>query len=259
MRNSHATLFTINYHLYRTSISQVHDTPSYEQLERVVDVIKGEQAREMKKVLYKHYKTFSCGQKVPLEENEDIQLKNLDDNCNLAKRMTSDINKLVRYVAGFANGNGGHIYYGIELDKSGAYVAYGQKVDDQKIIIEKVKCAINKLLVWPGTKGCLKKGEQWDISFEDVLGTEEPKYVIVISVNSHDRGVFTREPESYVFDRDGNVKPMELCEWVERFRLVNYRVMNLKRTRIKCRGVRIRIQNVWFSNKKQVISFERII
>ena len=228
--NSPGTLFTVKYNLYRTSNTQVRDTPSFEQLERVVGVINGGQTREIKQVLGKHYKTFRFGEQVFLEESKEIQFKCFDDKCtkkcNLVTRMMSDSNKLVRYVAAFANGSGGHIYCGIKLDDSGVYVAYGQKVGDKEFIINQVEKAIKELLVWPGTElteECFKKGQQWDIFFEKVSGIEEPKYVIVISVNSQDRGVFTRKPESYVIDTDGKVKPMELREWVERLRLFDYR------------------------------------
>ena len=227
---SPVSLFTINYHLYRTSDTQVQQIPSKEPLEQVAKVINGRQTRKKKYVLGDHMRTFVYSETITLEESKEIQFKCLDDKvddtkeCSLATRMTSDSNKLIYYVSAFANGSGGHIYYGIKTNEDGSYVVHGQTVavHDMEIIINKVKSAINQLLVWPGAKGCLKKGEQWDIFFEKVSGIEELKYVIVISVNSHERGVFVREPESYVIDEDGKVKRMELREWVERFRLVNY-------------------------------------
>ena len=230
---SPVSLFTINYHLYRTSDTQVQQIPSKEPLEQVAKVINGRQTRKKKYVLGDHMRTFVYSETIPLEESKEIQFKCLDDKvddvtkeCSLATRMTSDSNKLIYYVSAFANGSGGHIYYGIKTNEDGFYVVYGQTVSlmhDKEIIINKVKSAIDKLLVWPGTKGCLKKGVHWDIFFEKVSGIEELKYVIVISVNSHETGVFVREPESYVVDRDGKVKPMDLREWIERFRLVDYR------------------------------------
>jgi hypothetical protein len=209
-------LYTINYNLYCTTNTQVHHIPSSEPLEHIVDVIKGEQTREEKFVLGKHQKMFSYGAVVALEESKEIQLKLLDDKvtdkCSLADRMTNESNKLVYYISAFANGSGGHIYYGIKLNESGSYVAYGQTVHDKEKIINKVKSTIDKLFVWPGIKESLKKGQQWDIYFQNVLNTEEAKYVIVISVNSHDRGVFVREPESYII---AYVEPKDAEEGVQ--------------------------------------------
>ena len=170
---------------------------------------------------------------VALEEGKELQLKlvkdKVTDKCStsLADRMTSESNKLVCYVSAFANGSGGHIYFGIELNESGSYVAYGQTVHDKEKIINKVNSTIDKLFVWPGIKGSLNKGQHWDIYFE-VSNTEEAKYVIVISVNSHDRAVFAREPESYIVGANGKVQRMQFCEWAVRFLLADYRNIFLR-------------------------------
>ena len=209
-----STLYTINYNLCRTTNSQVHHIPSSVEFKHIVGVIKGEQTREKKFVLGKHQKMFSYGAVVALEESKEIQLKLVkdEDSCSLADRMTNESNKLVYYVSAFANGSGGHIYFGIKLNESGSYAAYGQTVHDKEKIINKVKSTIDKLFVWPGIKGSLNKGQQWDIYFEKVSNTEKAKYVIVISVNSHDRGVFAREPESYII---AYVEPKDAEKGVE--------------------------------------------
>ena len=223
-------LYTINYNLYCTTDTQVHDIPSVSPLDSIVSVITGERVREQKAVLGEHLKEFVFGEKVHLEESKRVQLKKLADDkdgaCTLADRMTNESNKLLYYVSAFANGSGGHIYYGIEMNASGFYVAYGQTVKDKEKIINKVKSSIDKVFVWrPGKKEFLNKGKQWEIFFEEVSNTDEAKYVIVISVNSHDRGVFAREPESYVFDKKTKrkIQPMEFSEWTERFLLANCR------------------------------------
>ena len=217
-------LYTVNYNMCCTTTTQVHHVPSDEPLESVLKIIKGEQKREKKIVLGKHLKAFSYGETVPLEESKEVQLKYLADSTNsgLAKKMTDKNNKLSQYVSAFANGSGGYIYYGIQLNGSGQYIAYGQNVGEKETIINEVKRAIDKLFVWPDNKQSLKKGEQWDIFFEKVSNTEEAKYVIVISVNSLDRGVFIREPESYVVGSDGKVQRMKFSDWTERFLLTNY-------------------------------------
>ena len=214
---------TVNYNLFCTSNTQVHCIPSSDPIETIIEVIKGKQKCDTTSVLGTHQKEFSYGARIALEEGKGIQLKLLEETGNektsLAERMTNDSNKLTQYVSGFANGNGGHIYYGIGL-REGYYVVYGQAVNGaiRGEIITKVKSTLDKLFTWPGNKECLKKGEHWDIYFEKVLNTEESRYVVVISVNGHDRGVFVKEPESYIVD-DGKVKAMDLCEWTERFLL----------------------------------------
>ena len=220
-------LYTINYNLYRTSNTQVHNIPSSEPLDRIVEVIKGETTREKKDVLGNHHKTFVYATVVRLEESKEVQLKSLgeDDECtkSLEDRMTNESNKLTHYVSAFANGTGGHIYYGIKLNENGSYVAYGQTVIDklEHKIINKVKSTIDRMFIWRGRdKEHLNKGQHWDIYFEKVSNTEKAMCVVVISVNAHNRGVFAREPESYVIV-DGKVQSMEFPEWTEKFLLAN--------------------------------------
>ena len=219
-------LYTVDYNLYCTSSTQVHRVPSSTPAVHVVEIIKGEQKREKRTVLGTHLKVFSHGEAVPLEEGKDVQFKCLEDkaseNSSLAKRMTNPRNKLLLYVSAFANGSGGHIYYGIKFNDSGEYVAWGQNVDDKIKITNEVKNAIDKLFVWPDNKVGLKKEKQWDIFFEKVSNTQEARYIIVISVNSHDRGVSTGPPESYVFDKHGEVQQMEFREWTEKYLLTDY-------------------------------------
>jgi tetratricopeptide (TPR) repeat protein len=220
-------LYTINYNLYRTSNTQVHNIPSSEPLDRIVEVIKGETTREKKDVLRNHHKTFVYDTVVHLEESKEVQLKSLDDQCtkSLEDRMTNESNKLTHYVSAFANGTGGHIYYGVKLHENGSYVAYGQTVIDREKIINKVKSTIDRMFIWRGrNKEHLNKEQHWDIYFKEVSNvpnTEEAKHVIVISVNAHNRGVFAREPESYVIVDDGKVQSMEFSEWTEKFLLAN--------------------------------------
>ena len=221
-------LYTVNYNLYSTTYTQVHNIPSGQPLHDIVSVIKGEQTRVKKNVLCKHLKEFVHGEMVNLEESKETQLKLVEDKTTdkCADRMTTDSNKLTCYVSAFANGSGGHIYYGIKLNKSGFYVAYGQTVQNKNTIINKVESTIGEMFVWRAGKiERLIKGKHWDIFFEKVSNMEEnlEKYVIVISVNSHVRGVFAKEPESYVMDADGMVTRMKFSDWTQRFLLANCR------------------------------------
>ena len=219
-------LYTVNYNLYCTTYTQVHNIPSGRPLDDIVSVIKGERTQEKTDdVLGKHLKEFVHGEVVNLEESKETQLKFVEDKTadKCADRITTDSNKLICYVSAFANGNGGHIYYGIKLNESGFYVAYGQTVQNMDTIINKVESTIGEMFVWRAGKiERLIKGKQWNIFFEEVSNTKE-KYVIVISVNAHDSGVFAREPESYVMDANGMVTRMKFSEWTQRFLLANCR------------------------------------
>lgn len=226
--NPISTLCTVKYNLYRTTDAQVYDMPASKELEYIAEVINGEQRRVKNHVLGKHHKNFSYGAKISLEEGKGVQFKLIKDDVSekrsLTERMTNDSNKLAQYIAAFANGYGGHIYYGIQFDESDSYIVYGQIVSDQGEIVDKVASLIDKLFVWPGINKCLKKGQHWDIYFEDVSNTEAHRSVIIISVNSHDKGVFVREPESYIVSKVNEsleVQRMNFREWTDRFLLSN--------------------------------------
>ena len=238
-------LCTINYNLFVTTDTQVYEVPASERLEHVFKIIKGEHEREKKSVLGQHHKDFSFGAAmIALEENKQTQLKHLKDetsgNSTLATRMTDERNKLTHYVLGFANGSGGHIYYGIKLDENGSYVVLGQTVHDKVEIIRQVDRAISKLFSWSHEIGCLKRRYQWDIYFERVLNTEEPRYVIVVSVNSYEKGVFAKGPESFHIV-DGKPKQMDFDEWRVRLLLAECQNIFLEEMR---RGICIPAQSI---------------
>ena len=185
--------------------------------DEVIDIIQGTN-RKRKLENYEfgnHWRKFSLGEKVPLRESKNTQLKKLKDEkskkINLASRITNKSNKLVYYVSGFANGEGGHIYYGIKTSEDGSNVVEGQIVHDQNIIIREVDKAIGKM-IWPN--GPPQKGKHWEIFFEPVSGVDESecKFVILISVAPFPKGVFAEEPESYKVV-GGKLKKSEYTEW----------------------------------------------
>ena len=209
--------YTLNYNLHYTSETEVRKVLSLTPKDGVIDIVQGTN-RKRKLENYEfgnHWRKFSLGEKVPLRESKNTQLKKLKDEkskkINLASRITNKSNKLVYYVSGFANGEGGHIYYGIKTSEDGSNVVEGQIVHDQNIIIREVDKAIGKM-IWPN--GPPQKGKHWDIFFEPVSGVDERecKFVIVISVAPFPKGVFAEEPESYKIV-GGKLNKLDYTEW----------------------------------------------
>ena len=212
---------TINYKLYYMSATQVKDVPSSEPMENVQYMIEGNiRKRKLKDhaIIGDHERHFVHSKTVDLRECESTQFKNLKDEkskkCDLVSRMKN--NKLACYVSAFANGDGGHIYYGIKTDKDGNNVVEGEVVQDQDKIVQEVDKTIRSMC-WPKQFAAPEKGKQWDVFFEPVSGVSgsDPKFIIVISVAPFPRGVFAKEPESYHVV-NGKVRSLGYLEWKKR-------------------------------------------
>ena len=219
---------TINYKLYYMSATQVKDVPSSEPMENIHDMIEGNTRKRKRKhhaIIGNHKRRFVHRETVDLRKCESTQFKKLKDEkskkCDLVSQMKN--NKLACYVSAFANGDGGHIYYGIKTDKDGNNVVEGEVVQDQDKIIQEVDKTI-KNMCWPKESAAPEKGKQWNIFFEPVSGVSgsDPKYIIVISVAPFP-GVFAEEPESYHVV-DGEVRSLEYFEWIKR--LCQHRISN---------------------------------
>ena len=209
--------YTLNYNLYHTSETEVRKVLPSTPRERVIDLV---QRTSRKRKLHDHYKfgdhcrKFAYGKTVSLRESTNTQLKKLTDKKSgendLASRITNKANKLICYVSGFANGEGGNIYYGI-TEKNGSNIVEGQIVDDRDGIIREVDKTIRKM-TWP--MGDPQRGKHWEIFFEPVAGVEESesKFVIVISVAPSPKAVFAEEPESYKMV-GGKTTKLGYTEW----------------------------------------------
>ena len=212
---------TTKYNLYYMSATQVKEVPSSEPMENVHDMIEGNTRKRKLKdhaIIGNHKRRFVDRETIDLRECQSIQFKKLKDEkskkCNLVSRMKN--NKLACYVSAFANGDGGHIYYGIKTDKDGNNVVEGEVVQDQDKIVQEVDKTIRSMC-WPKQFAAPEKGKQWDVFFEPVSGVSgsDPKFIIVISVAPFPRGVFAKEPESYHVV-DGEVRPLQYLEWKRR-------------------------------------------
>ena len=208
---------TVNYNLYFAMKSQVKQVESSQTVKSVVEyMLEKKQKSKGDFAFGSHHRCFALGEVVPLRESNDTQFKCLKDEkskkCNIVTRMGS--NKLTSYISAFANGDGGHIYYGINDQR----VVVGQVVENQEAITHGVEKIIKKMLICPKVFGKVEKGRHWQIFFEPVLGVDDKtKFVIVIAVAPSPQPVFAEEPESYHVV-DGRVVRLNYMEWEKRSR-----------------------------------------
>ncbi len=207
------SLVTTNYNLYLPSQTQVVQILPWEPTEKVKnDIINREVVPEPVQ-LGSHEKIFVKGKNCGFHENKEVMVKNLkadpSKRTRLADRMISKGNKFTCYVSGFANYNGGHMYYGITDDG----VVQGELIpneEDKKEIRKKVEKAINKM-IWPRELGQTKQEKHWEIFFEPVVEENgnhvRSTFVIVIYIAPCLGGVFTEEPECYEMV-EGKVRKM---------------------------------------------------
>ena len=244
---------TVNYNLYFATESQVKQIDSSETVESMVENIIGKKRKrkDWKEdfAFGSHYGRFAFGEAVPLRESKDTQFKCLKDekskNSDMVTRMQK--NKLTSYISAFANGDGGHIYYGINDQK----VVVGQVVENREEITREVEKIIRKML-WPKDCGEVERGKHWEIFFEPVSGVDD-KFVIVIAVAPSPQPVFAEKPESYHVV-DGQVKMLNYTEWEKR----------LRRHRILDRSPMMPIVDIaqhvarcrWSSEKAELIHYE---
>lgn len=239
---------TLKYNLHITSETQVIEVAPSSSRDKVMGIIKGTSRKrklEDYNVIGHHHRRFVLGETVPLRESKDTQFKKLKDEkstkgCGLASRITNTANKLTLYVSGFANGEGGHIYYGIKTNENDwSNVVEGQTVHDQDKITREVAKTIQNM-TWPKENGVPQKGKHWEIFFEPVFGVNtsaESKFVIVISIAPFQSGVFVEEPESYK-EADGEVMKLGYSEWKKRLcqHHISYRseVVNIQQSIGRC-------------------------
>ena len=215
------SLITTNYNLYLQSETQVVPVSSLEPPENVKHNIINRKVFMEPVQLGSHCKIFLKGKHCGHREGKMVQFKNVKANqskrTTLADRMTGKSNKFSYYVSGFANYNGGHIYYGITDDG----VVEGELIsneEDKNEIRKKVEKVINKM-TWPEQIGQPKRGVHWEIFFETVVDENskpiQSTFVIVVYIAPCLGGVFTEEPECYEMV-GGKVKKISFTLWQKR-------------------------------------------
>ena len=212
---------TINYNLYLPSQTQVVQVSPLESKEKVKgDIINRKVILEPVQT-GSHCQTFHRDSICRICESKTVQLKQLKAQATkrttLADRIIGKGNKFTCYVSAFANYSGGHIYYGIRDNR----LVIGELIEieqDKKEITKKVEKAIKKM-IWPEPIGQPKRGEHWDIFFEQVVDKDNKPipstFVIVIFIAACLGGVFTEEPECYEMVK-GKVTRMSMATWKER-------------------------------------------
>ena len=221
-RDKHVTdcsahLITLNYNLYLPSECQVMLLPSTEPKQRIKQILQG---RTMLGKRTPERLNWHFVQGHPQEDIRESKfaahkhLKEKPSKCvTLADRITGKSNKFKSYVSAFANYRGGHIYYGIDDDKT----VRGERIteEDKEEITRKVTKTM-KNMIWPEHCGEPQKGRHWDLYFEPVVDincNEIPStYVIIAYVAQCPGGVFTEVPESYRIANNRVVK-MRFDEW----------------------------------------------
>ena len=213
-------LIITNYNIYLPSQSQVVQISPWEPLEKVKDDIINRRVVPEPVQLGSHCRIFLKGKNCDFHENKMVMFKNLkagpSKRTRLADRMTGKGNKFSCYVSAFANYNGGHMYFGIRDDG----VVEGEVIPNEDIseIIKKVEKVIKKM-IWPEQIGQPKRGEHWEIFFEQVVDENSnvipSTFVIVIYIAPCLGGVFTEEPECYEMV-EGKIEKMSFVTWKKR-------------------------------------------
>jgi hypothetical protein len=212
-------LCTLNTNLYlptESSISMLRGRDG----DRILEILKRRVAEIPPQTVREQ---FDQGRDSGLRESKSVQLKNLSaektKSMNLARRIIKQ--KLTKYVSGFANLSGGHIFYGI----NDYGIVVGESLGDEKEVEQiktKVRNAIQKM-IW-AELGEIECGKQWDIKFVPVKNCDSETlpltFVIVISVLPCPGGVFAEEPESYHVV-DGEVKKIPFDTWKEKVKTWN--------------------------------------
>ena len=215
------SLITANYNLNVPSHTQVMEVSPWEPLENIKNNIFYREATPNAVELGSHCQVFLKDKKCGFHESKISQFKNLkaiSSKCtSLADRITGKGNKFSRYVSAFANHSGGHVYYGI-TDEGVVEGEFIEKEKGMEEIIKKVEKGMNKI-IWPEQIDQPKRGEQWEIFFEPVVGANSKPvpstFVVVIYIAPCLGGVFADVPECYEMV-DEKVSKMSFAIWKKR-------------------------------------------
>ena len=213
-------LITIDYNMYLPSHTQINRVLPVETLQKVQDILFGEELMSLSEELPVVQQVFVQEEKIELTETYNVQFKQLEDapaeRTTLADRVIGKGNKILQCVSAFANYRGGVIYVGVDDEH---HQINGEVIpaNERESIITKFTKKINKM-IWLGLEDGPCEGENWDIHFHPVCDKTgrpvESTFVITIVVARCPGGVFLKEPESYHIV-DGVVEKMKLDSWNE--------------------------------------------
>ena len=217
------SLITVDYNMFLPSHSQVNRVMPIETLEKIQEIIFGENMTSVGRDLPSSQQIFVKDEEIKLCETYSVQFKDLKDapaRCTtLADRVAGRCNKVLQYVSAFANYRGGVIYIGID-DK---HLIKGELIteNERDSVVRKLTNKINRM-IWAGLEDGPQRGKHWDVHFYPVVDkkgeTVESTFVVAIFVARCPGGVFLKEPESYHM-MNGNVEKIKLDTWKEYFLL----------------------------------------
>ena len=212
---------TMEYNLVLPTDFLVRQVLRTEPLEKIARVLKLD--RPFVSVMpQNHLKEFEKESTMPehLRESDMVQFKKVKSDKNKNKSLADRIiaNKIMHYIAAFANHKGGHVYIGIDDE---TYKVCGQVVieEERQRIMDKIASAVENM-VWPEKHGKPELGKHWDISFYPVLDTTTKEaipdlFVIVVAIARCPGGVFLSYPEAYEYN-EGKIHRMEFNRWKKR-------------------------------------------
>ena len=165
-----------------------------------------------------HYKN-----NVSFEESNTVQFKIINEGTTTLEQLLKGIeNHLPNYVSAFANGRGGHVYFGIHDDG----VIKGQLVkgEEEKTIVKKMVEKVidrrdanqGRARLWGKPDFIPKYDEQWSVEFVKVVGgpKSEERYVIVVYIRPFNGGMFLERPLAWKVDEtSGDIINIDFDEW----------------------------------------------
>ena len=165
-----------------------------------------------------HYKNY-----VSFEESNSVQFKIICEGTATLVQLLKGIEKhLPNYVSAFANGCGGHVYFGIHDDgeiKGQLVTGEEEKMKVKKMVeevIDKKDANQERVRIW-GKPGFIPKyGEQWSVKFVKVIGgpQDEERYIVVVQIFPFNGGMFLERPLAWKVDEtSGDIMQIDFDEW----------------------------------------------
>ena len=166
---------------------------------------------------------FHYGNNVSFEESSTVQFKIINEGTATLEQLLKGIdNYLPKYVSAFANGRGGHVFFGIHDDGEikGQLVKGEEEKTEVKKMVEKVidrrDANQRRVRIWGKPDFIPKYDKQWSVEFAEVFGgpESEQRYVVVVHIFPFNGGMFLESPLAWKVDEtSGDIMKMDFDEW----------------------------------------------
>ncbi|XP_072574435.1 schlafen family member 9-like isoform X2 [Paramormyrops kingsleyae] len=141
------------------------------------------------------------GEELPFGESVNVELKSFSNGKNLFKRLKEIIPK---YVSAFANTDGGYLFIGVD-DKTRKVVGCGKGLNKESIKTEVEDMCLRVISVH--SSGCTQENDcSVEVRILDVLGGNDPLYVVAIHIPKFCCTVFEKDPDSW------HLEGTEVCQ-----------------------------------------------